>query len=95
MALQLSDRTSFSERRNQIINALHAMPAQIKKVLKQDKHLKQFATTIADNKSLFFMSRRYQYVLCYRNVIVMLTRPSDMLPISRSTQDQGNQLHAL
>jgi hypothetical protein len=64
-------------------------------LLKQDKHLQQSATTIADNKSLFFTDRRYRYVLCYRNVIVMLTRPSDMLPVSRGTQDQGNQRHAL
>jgi hypothetical protein len=85
MALQLSeDRISFSERRNQIIDALHAMPAQIKKVLEQDKQLQQLATTIADNKSLLLMGRGYQYVFCYRDAIAMLTRPPDMRPAWRA-----------
>jgi glucosamine--fructose-6-phosphate aminotransferase (isomerizing) len=64
MALQLSeDRISFSERRRQIIDGLHAMPGMIKKVLDQHKALQQLATTISDNKSLLLMGRGYQCVL--------------------------------
>jgi glucosamine--fructose-6-phosphate aminotransferase (isomerizing) len=67
MALQLSeDRISFSERRNQIIDGLHAMPGMIKQVLDQDASLQQLATTIKDNKSLLLMGRGYQYVLLCR-----------------------------
>jgi len=62
MALQLSeDRISFTERRNQIIAGLHAMPGMIKKVLDQDKALQELATTtLANSKSLLLMGRGYQ-----------------------------------
>ena len=61
IALQLSeDRISFTERRNQIINGLHALPAQIKKVLELDSALSQLATTVSENKSLLLMGRGYQ-----------------------------------
>ena len=64
IALQLSeDRISFTERRNQIISGLHALPAQIKKVLEQDSALEQLATTVSDNKSLLLMGRGYQCVI--------------------------------
>ncbi|KAJ7099975.1 hypothetical protein B0H15DRAFT_818254 [Mycena belliarum] len=70
MALQLSeDRISFAERRNQIIDALHEMPAQIKRVLEQDAGLQQLATTIADNKSLLLMGRGYQYATCLEGAL--------------------------
>ncbi|KAJ7634534.1 hypothetical protein FB45DRAFT_909122 [Roridomyces roridus] len=70
IALQLSeDRISFSERRNQIINGLHEMPAMIKKVLEQDSTLQQLATTIADNKSLLLMGRGYQYATCLEGAL--------------------------
>jgi glucosamine--fructose-6-phosphate aminotransferase (isomerizing) len=40
IALQLSeDRISFTERRNQIIDGLHALPGQIKKVLELDSQI--------------------------------------------------------
>jgi glutamine---fructose-6-phosphate transaminase (isomerizing) len=61
IALQLSeDRISLTERRNQIINALLAMPAQIKKVLELDAELKQLADTMLKHKSLLLMGRGYQ-----------------------------------
>jgi len=61
IALQLSeDRISFTERRNQIINGLHALPAQIKKVLELDSQLNQLAATVSQNKSLLLMGRGYQ-----------------------------------
>lgn len=61
IALQLSeDRISFTERRNQIINGLHSLPAQIKKVLELDSALAQLATTVSENKSLLLMGRGYQ-----------------------------------
>jgi glucosamine--fructose-6-phosphate aminotransferase (isomerizing) len=65
MALQLSeDRISFTERRNQIIAGLHAMPGLIKAVLDQDKALQQLATTVlANSKSLLIMGRGYQSVI--------------------------------
>jgi glucosamine--fructose-6-phosphate aminotransferase (isomerizing) len=70
IALQLSeDRISFTERRNQIINGLHALPAQIKKVLDQDTALEQLATTVSDNKSLLLMGRGYQYATCLEGAL--------------------------
>lgn len=67
MALQLSeDRISLTERRNQIIEGLHALPSQIKRVLSQDSALQQLAGTVADNKSLLIMGRGYQYVNFFR-----------------------------
>lgn len=61
IALQLSeDRISFTERRSQIIDGLHAMPGMIKKVLEQDSALQQLATTVSGNKSLLLMGRGYQ-----------------------------------
>ncbi len=98
MALQLSeDRISFTERRNQIIDGLHAMPAQIKRVLEQDSQLQQLASTVADNKSLLIMGRGYQYVLAYSrlfrysySVAFQIRHMSRRCP-----QNQGNQLHAL
>ena len=66
IALQLSeDRISFTERRNQIINGLHALPGQIKKVLELDTSLQQLANYVGQNKSLLLMGRGYQCVLAY------------------------------
>jgi glucosamine--fructose-6-phosphate aminotransferase (isomerizing) len=62
IALQLSeDRISFTERRNQIIDGLHALPNQIRKVLELDSPLKELAATVSENKSLLIMGRGYQY----------------------------------
>ncbi|KAF8903849.1 L-glutamine D-fructose 6-phosphate amidotransferase [Mucidula mucida] len=70
MALQLSeDRISFTERRNQIIEGLHALPSQIKRVLEQDTQLEQLAGTVADNKSLLLMGRGYQYATCLEGAL--------------------------
>jgi glucosamine--fructose-6-phosphate aminotransferase (isomerizing) len=61
IALQLSeDRISFTERRNQIIKGLHALPGQIKTVLKLDAKLQELAEAIHKNKSLLIMGRGYQ-----------------------------------
>jgi glutamine---fructose-6-phosphate transaminase (isomerizing) len=74
MALQLSeDRISLTERRNQIIAALHALPGQIKKVLEQDKGLQQLATTVSSNKSLLLMGRGYQCVSIHLDAQTVLT----------------------
>ena len=64
MALQLSeDRISFTERRNQIIAGLHALPAQIRSVLDGDKALKEMAEgVLANSTSLLLMGRGYQCV---------------------------------
>lgn len=70
IALQLSeDRISFTERRNQIIDGLHALPAQIKKVLEQDSYLEQLAMTVSANKSLLLMGRGYQHATCLEGAL--------------------------
>lgn len=65
MALQLSeDRISFTERRNQIIDGLRALPAQIKSVLENDKSLRELANSVlANSRSLLLMGRGYQSVV--------------------------------
>ena len=65
MALQLSeDRISFTERRNQIIAGLHSLPGQIRRVLTQDKALKEMSEgVLANSTSLLLMGRGYQYVV--------------------------------
>ncbi|KAL0959625.1 hypothetical protein HGRIS_011328 [Hohenbuehelia grisea] len=71
IALQLSeDRISFTERRKQIIDSLHALPGQIKKVLEQDSLLQELATTVlANSKSLLIMGRGYQYATCLEGAL--------------------------
>jgi glucosamine--fructose-6-phosphate aminotransferase (isomerizing) len=70
IALQLSeDRISFTERRNQIIDGLHALPGQIKEVLKLDGALKDLAATVSENKSLLLMGRGYQYATCLEGAL--------------------------
>jgi glucosamine--fructose-6-phosphate aminotransferase (isomerizing) len=70
IALQLSeDRISFTERRNQIINGLHDLPAQIKKVLELDIQLQELAGTVSENKSLLLMGRGYQYATCLEGAL--------------------------
>ncbi|KAM6503360.1 hypothetical protein JOM56_000303 [Amanita muscaria] len=70
IALQLSeDRISFTERRQQIIDGLHALPSQIKEVLKQDTSLQQLGAEISHNKSLLLMGRGYQYATCLEGAL--------------------------
>jgi glucosamine--fructose-6-phosphate aminotransferase (isomerizing) len=70
IALQLNeDRISFTERRNQIIDGLHALPAMIKAVLEQDKSLQQLGAEIFHNKSLLLMGRGYQYATCLEGAL--------------------------
>jgi glutamine---fructose-6-phosphate transaminase (isomerizing) len=71
IALQLSeDRISFTERRNQIIQGLHAIPSQIKKVLEQDKSLQELAmTSLSNQRSLLIMGRGYQHATCLEGAL--------------------------
>ncbi|KAG5646360.1 glutamine--fructose-6-phosphate transaminase (isomerizing) [Asterophora parasitica] len=70
IALQLSeDRISFTERRNQIIDGLHALPGHIKRVLELDEALQQLAATVSQNKSLLLMGRGYQYATCLEGAL--------------------------
>ncbi|KAG9009288.1 glutamine--fructose-6-phosphate transaminase (isomerizing), partial [Tulasnella sp. 427] len=71
MALQLSeDRISMTERRNQIIDGLHELPAQINKVLASDKDLQSLAkNSLANSKSLLIMGRGYQYATCLEGAL--------------------------
>ena len=51
MALQLSeDRISLTERRNQIIEGLHALPGQMNKVLEGNKGLQELAAGVLANQ---------------------------------------------
>jgi glucosamine--fructose-6-phosphate aminotransferase (isomerizing) len=71
MALQLSeDRISFTERRNQIIDGLHALPGQIRKVLEKDASFQQLARGVLSNqRSLLLMGRGYQYSTCLEGAL--------------------------
>jgi len=71
MALQLSeDRISLTERRNQIIDGLHALPRQISAVLEGDKALQTFATnTLANSRSLLILGRGLQYATCLEGAL--------------------------
>ncbi|KAH8829467.1 hypothetical protein DL96DRAFT_1598208 [Flagelloscypha sp. PMI_526] len=70
MAIQLcEDRISLTERRNNIINGLHELPGQIKKVLEQDSTLQQLAMTVGQNKSLLLMGRGYQHATCLEGAL--------------------------
>ena len=65
MAIQLSqDRISLTPRRNQIIDGLHELPAQIRQVLHGDKALQDLASSVlADSPSLLIMGRGFQSVM--------------------------------
>ena len=71
MAIQLSeDRISLTERRRQIIDGLHALPGQIKKVLEADKSLQHLAsTTLANSRSLLILGRGLQYATCLEGAL--------------------------
>ncbi|KAF6764102.1 hypothetical protein DFP72DRAFT_413660 [Ephemerocybe angulata] len=70
IALQLSeDRISFTERRRQIIDGLHALPSQIKTILDLDGDVQQLAKVVGDNKSLLLMGRGYQYATCLEGAL--------------------------
>ena len=71
MALQLSeDRISLNPRRNQIIQGLLALPAQIKKVLELDKSLQELAnTSLSNQRSLLIMGRGYQHATCLEGAL--------------------------
>ncbi|CAL1699450.1 unnamed protein product [Somion occarium] len=71
VALQLSeDRLSLMNRRTQIIEGLHALPGQIRKVLDNDKSLQDLATgVLANQRSLLLMGRGYQYATCLEGAL--------------------------
>ena len=71
MALQLSeDRISLTPRRNQIIQGLLSLPAQIKKVLDLDKSLQELAnTSLSNQRSLLIMGRGYQHATCLEGAL--------------------------
>ncbi|KLO12888.1 L-glutamine D-fructose 6-phosphate amidotansferase [Schizopora paradoxa] len=71
MAIQLSeDRISLTERRQQIIDGLHALPGQIKQVLEEDKALQQLATSVlANSRSLLILGRGLQYATCLEGAL--------------------------
>ena len=86
IALQLSeDRISLTQRRNQIIEGLHALPGQIRKVLEGDKGLQELATgVLANQRSLLLMGRGYQYVIHFVFSFLTASPPSLSPAVSRS-----------
>ena len=61
MAVQLSDDSiGKAARRQQIIDGLHDIPGQIKRVLDQDKEFQSLAKDMLGEKSLLIMGRGYQ-----------------------------------
>ena len=53
----------MAERRRQVIEGLHALPMQIKKVLEGDAGLQELARgVLANQRSLLIMGRGYQCV---------------------------------
>ena len=71
MAVQLSDDSiGKSARRQQIIDGLHDIPEQIRKVLSMDKTLQTLAKDmLAGQKSLLIMGRGYQYATCLEGAL--------------------------
>ncbi|WWC88692.1 glutamine-fructose-6-phosphate transaminase (isomerizing) [Kwoniella dendrophila CBS 6074] len=71
MAVQLSDDSILkTARRQQIIDGLHDIPSQIRKVLAMDKALQEMAKTmLAKEKSLLIMGRGYQYATCLEGAL--------------------------
>ncbi|EJD50029.1 isomerising glucosamine-fructose-6-phosphate aminotransferase [Auricularia subglabra TFB-10046 SS5] len=71
MALVLSeDRISMLERRKQIIDGLHELPGQIKRVLEGDKSLQELArTTLSNQRSLLIMGRGFQNATCLEGAL--------------------------
>lgn len=71
IALQLSeDRISLTERRNEIIKGLHALPGNIAAVLRNDKALQDMAKeTLKVSRSLLIMGRGYQNATCLEGAL--------------------------
>ncbi|KAH7106531.1 isomerising glucosamine-fructose-6-phosphate aminotransferase [Auriculariales sp. MPI-PUGE-AT-0066] len=71
MAIQLSeDRVSMITRRQEIIDGLHELPGQIKKVLDGDKALKELAQgVLANQRSLLIMGRGFQNATCLEGAL--------------------------
>jgi glucosamine--fructose-6-phosphate aminotransferase (isomerizing) len=71
MALQLSaDRTSFSERRNAIIDDLKQLPKYIMETLELDSVIQELCkSTLLDRKSLLLMGRGYQHATCLEGAL--------------------------
>lgn len=71
IALQLSeDRLSVSQRRNEIIDGLNALPGKIKEVLSLDGDLKKLAKEVlVKERSLLIMGRGYQNATCLEGAL--------------------------
>ncbi|CAJ0750091.1 21319_t:CDS:2, partial [Entrophospora sp. SA101] len=71
MAIQLSeDRSSMTQRRNEIISELNKLPNHIKEILTLDKELEQLAKDVLHKeKSLLIMGRGYQHATCLEGAL--------------------------
>lgn len=71
MAIQLSeDRSSMTQRRNDIIEALRKLSEHIKQVLNSDKELYQLAKDVLyKEKSLLIMGRGFQNATCLEGAL--------------------------
>ncbi|CAG8714099.1 17976_t:CDS:2, partial [Racocetra persica] len=71
MAIQLSeDRTSMTQRRNEIIDELKKLPEYIRQVLSMDKELQELARNdLNKEKSLLIMGRGFQNATCLEGAL--------------------------
>lgn len=71
MAIQLSeDRSSMTQRRNDIIEELRKLSDHIKQVLNSDKELQQLAKDVLyKEKSLLIMGRGFQNATCLEGAL--------------------------
>lgn len=95
IAVQLCDDSILkTARRQQIIDGLHDIPAQIQKVLAMDKALQTLAKDLlSDQKSLLIMGRGYQCMSppSAKDNELMSRRHL----FGRCFEDQGSLVHAL
>ncbi|CAG8757603.1 12674_t:CDS:2, partial [Cetraspora pellucida] len=71
MSIQLSeDRTSMTQRRNDIIDELYKLPQHIKQVLSSDQELQKLAKNVLyKEKSLLIMGRGFQNATCLEGAL--------------------------
>jgi len=64
-----SDRISCTQRRNEVIKALHELPSKIEEVLKLDPIIQELSESLYKERSLLVMGRGYQYSTCVEGAL--------------------------
>ncbi|CAB1451213.1 unnamed protein product [Pleuronectes platessa] len=67
--LMCDDRISVQPRRREIIQALKALPDQIKEVLALDDEIQKLAVELYQQKSVLIMGRGYHYATCLEGAL--------------------------